>query len=121
MSAEQIRAHMATAVDAVLAQPPVVGKAVVARFIADTQSASWPTDRLADYLRERYFDRARANGMRNILQLAVKSALRPPDGDNRIAERCVATIAAASEINRPQVVEAVSDILTRWRGRDVRG
>lgn len=115
MSAEQVRAHMSTVVDAVLAQPPVVGKALVDRFIADTKSASWPTDRLADYLRERYFGRARANGMRNILLLAVKSALRPPDGDNRIAGRCVATIAAASEFDRPRVVEAASDILTRWR------
>lgn len=115
MAPEQVRAYMVLVVDSVLSQPPVVGKALVERFIADTKGASWPTEDLVGYLRERYFQRARSNVMQNILRVAVKAGIRPPDEDNSIARRCVATLAAAAEIDRPQVGETIRHVLTSWR------
>lgn len=115
ISAEQVRAYARLVVESVLSQPPIVGKALVERFSADAKSDSWPDDALADFLRTRYFDRARSGVMRNILEVAVKAAIRPPDGDNQVAGRCVATIKAATEVNEGLVLDAIGAVLTRWR------
>ena len=53
--------------------------------------------------------------MRNIVTVAAKAALHPPEGDNQVAGRCVAAIRAASEINGPLVTSAITDVLTKWR------
>lgn len=115
ITAEQVRAYARLVVEAVLSQPPIVGKALVERFIADAKSNSWPDEALTDFLRTRYFDRARSGVMRNIAEVAVKAAIRPPDGDNQVAGRCVATIQAATEINETLVLEAIAAVLTKWR------
>lgn len=115
ISAEQVRAYARTVVEAVLSQPPIVGKALVERFIADTKSGSWPDEDLADFLRTRYFDRARSGVMRNIIEVAVKAAIRPPDGDNQVAGRCVAATKAATEINADLVLAVLGSVLTKWR------
>ncbi len=115
VTGEQVRAYARLVVDAALSQPPIVGKALVARFTADAQSDSWPDESLADFLRTRYFDRARSGIMRNILEVAVKAAIRPPDGDNRVAGRCVAATRAACEIDETLVMDAIAAVLTRWR------
>lgn len=114
MTAEQVRAYARLVVEAVLAQPPIVGKALVARFTTDMDSDSWPDEALADFLRSRYFDRARSGVMRNILEIAVKTATRP-EGDNRRAGRCVAAISAATEIDEALVLEAVAAVLSKRR------
>jgi len=115
VTGEQVRAYARLVVDAALSQPPIVGKALVARFTADTQSDSWPDELLADFLRTRYFDRVRSGIMRNIMEVAVKAAIRPPDGDNRVAGRCVAAIRAASEIDEDLVMGAIAGVLAKWR------
>jgi hypothetical protein len=115
VTAEQVRANARLVVEAVLSQPPIVGKQLVDRFAADTKSDSWPDESLVDFLRGRYFDRARSGAMRNILIVAVKSAIRPPDGDNQVAGRCLAAIRAASEIDEQLTMEAIMDVLTKWQ------
>jgi hypothetical protein len=115
MTAEQVRAYARLVVEAVLSQAPVVGKALVERFIADTRSTSWPDEALVDFLRTRYFERARRGSMRNIVIVAVKAAIRPPDGDNQVAGRCVATLTAAAQIDEQLVLGAISDVLFKWR------
>ncbi|MCT2061759.1 hypothetical protein [Dietzia cinnamea] len=115
IAAEQVRAYARLVVEAVLSQPPIVGKALVERFIADTKSDSWPDEALVDFLRSRYFDRARSGIMRNIISVAIKAAIRPPDGDNQIAGRCVAAIKESTEINEALVHDALADVLTKWR------
>lgn len=115
ITGEQVRAYARLVVDAALSQPPIVGKALVARFIADTQSDSWPDESLTEFLRARYFDRARSGIMRNIVEVAVKAAIRPPEGDNKVAGRDVAAIRAAAEINEPVVLDAIAAVLAKWR------
>lgn len=115
ISAEQVRAYCRLVVEAVLSQPPIVGKALVERFIADTKSDSWPDEALTDFLRSRYFDRARSGIMRNLIEVAIKAAIRPPDGDNQIAGRCVAAIKGSTEINESLVHDALAGVLTKWR------
>lgn len=116
MSAEQVRAYACLVVDAVLSQPPIVGKALIERFQNDTESDSWPDDNLADFLRARYFDRARSGMKRNILAVAVKAAIRPPDdADDRVPDRCTAALRAAAEIDEPLLEDTIGDVLTKWR------
>lgn len=115
MTPEQVRAHARVAVESVLSQPPVVGRALVGRFIADTKSGSWPDDSLIEFLRARYFNRARPASIRAIATVAVKAAIRPPDGDNLIARRCTAAIQAAAQIDERLVMATVTEVLSKWR------
>lgn len=115
ISAEQVRAYARLVVEAVLSQPPIVGKALVQRFIADAKTDSWPDEEIPAFLRSRYFDRARSGVMRNILELAVKTAIRPPEGDNKVAGRCVAAINGAAEINELAVHDAIAAVLSKWQ------
>lgn len=115
ITAEQVRSYARLVVEAVLSQPPIVGKALVERFTADTQSDSWPEESLTVFLRTRYFDRARSGVMRNIIAVAVKAAIRPPVGDDRVAGRCVSAINAATKIDEALVLSAIADVLYKWR------
>lgn len=115
ITAEQVRAYARLVVEAVLAQPPIVGKALVDRFTTDIQTGSWPSEALVDFLRTRYFERARSGVMRNIVAVAVKAAIRPPDGSNQVAGRCVAVIQASAQIDEPLVVSAITEVLSKWR------
>lgn len=113
---EQVRAHIVAAVESVLSQPTIVGKALTARFQADTVSESWPDDdALTDFLRNRYFSRARTSAKRQILQLAIKGSLNPPGGDNRLAGRNVAVLRSAIVIDEPALLVAVSEFLTKQK------
>lgn len=115
MSEEQVRAYIVLVAEAVLAQPPIVGRQLVDRFSADTSSESWPDEDLTGFLRDRYFRRARRNVIRNILRVATKAAIRPPDGDNRAAGRCVATLTSSIAIDEALTLDSIRDVLTKWR------
>lgn len=112
---EQVRAHARASVDSVLAQPPRVGRALVDRFIADVKSKSWPEDDITEFLRLRYFDRARATAARAVLTAAVKVAIRPGDESNVTAGRCVAVIRGALPIEPSLVNSVVRTVVGRWR------
>src|SRR5699024_9243525 len=115
ISPEQVRAYARLVADSVLSQPPVAGKALVDRFTEDAKSESWPEDNVVEFVRSRYFDRARRPVIRNILSVAVKGAIRPPAGENSAAGRCVATILAALQIDEKLMISEVADTLSKWR------
>ena len=115
MTEEQVRAHARVVVGAVLGQLPTVGKALVIRFQNDVKGESWPDDHLSDYLRNRYFSRARGTAMRGVLTAALKVAIRPGEESNTTAGRCVAALQASAGIDRQLVDEVIRTVLTRWR------
>lgn len=115
LTEEQVRAHARVAVDSLLAQPARVGKALIDRFANDVRSNSWPEDDLTDFLRTRYFDRARAAAARGVLTAALKVAIRPGEETNIAAGRCVATLRSAASIDREVLDSAVRRVLTAWR------
>lgn len=112
---EQVRAYMVVVVDSVLSQPPIVGKALVERYIDDTKGQSWPDADPAPYVRTRYFSRARVKTQRQILQLAVKASIAPPEGDNLVAGRNICTLRAASAFDEGALHDAVSEVLAKQR------
>ncbi|WP_271986227.1 hypothetical protein [Pseudoclavibacter terrae] len=115
MTEEQVRAYMVLVVDSVLSQPPIVGKAMIARYTDDTRGSSWPDRDSAEYVRGRYFTRARAQTQRQILQIAVKAAITPPDGDNTAAGRNVATLRAALSFDEKETLDVLADVLHKQR------
>lgn len=79
-TAELVRAHFATAVDAVLRHGPTAGRKAIARFTTEIAGNAWPskTSELREYLRERYFARGKRVVRRNLAQVIVKGCLAPP-------------------------------------------
>lgn len=102
-TAEEARAHLAAAVDAVLQYPPTPGKKLVQRFIAEIGGSAWPGDHsdLVGYLAERYFGQQRESAKRQLAELIIKCSLDlPPDVPNRERLR----------IRYPQCARALNDV-----------
>lgn len=77
-SPELVRLHLVNAVELVLAQEPLQGKAIFDLFDADVQSPGFPTqiDRALDYVEQRYLERVRAQNVRNFGSVLAKSLLK---------------------------------------------
>jgi len=77
-SAELVRLHIVNAVDFVLSQEPLQGKAIFEQFDVDVQSPGFPTSRtrVLDYVEQRYLSRVRAQNVRNFGSVLAKSLLK---------------------------------------------
>lgn len=77
-SPELVRLHLVNAVDLVLSQEPLQGKAILDLFDADVQSPGFPTAhlRVLDYVEQRYLERVRAQNVRNFGAVLAKSLLK---------------------------------------------
>lgn len=77
-SAELVRLHLVNAVDLVLSQEPLQGRAISELFDVDVQSLGFPTihDRIVDYVEQRYLLRVRAQNVKNFGAVLVKSLLK---------------------------------------------
>ncbi len=77
-SPELVRLHLVNAVELVLAQEPLQGKAIFDLFDTDVQSPGFPTQitRALDYVEQRYLERVRAQNVRNFGAVLAKSLLR---------------------------------------------
>lgn len=76
-SPELVRLHLVNAVDLVLSQEPLQGKAIFDLYDADVQSPGFPTaySRVLDYVEQRYLERVRAQNVRNFGTVLAKSLL----------------------------------------------
>ena len=74
---ELVRAHIATAVDAVLSKGPTPGRRAIERFKEEIKRDSFPRsqDDLARYLRARYFEPGKSSLRRGLAALIVKNCL----------------------------------------------
>ena len=81
-SPELVRLHLVNAVDLVLSQEPLQGKAIFDLYDVDVQSPGFPTahERILDYVEQRYLARVRAQNVRNFGMVLAKSLLKgvPP-------------------------------------------
>lgn len=77
-SPELVRLHLVNAVNLVLSQEPLQGKAIFDLFDADVQSPGFPTThaRVLDYVEQRYLERVRAQSVRNFGTVLAKSLLK---------------------------------------------
>jgi hypothetical protein len=75
---ELVRMHLVNAVDLVLAQEPLQGRAIFEVFDVDVQSPGFPTDhaRILDYVEQRYLTRVRSQNIRNFGTVLAKSLLK---------------------------------------------
>jgi hypothetical protein len=76
-SPELVRLHLVNAVDLVLSQEPLQGKAILDIYDVDVQSTGFPTtyERILDYVEQRYLARVRAQNVRNFGTVLAKSLL----------------------------------------------
>lgn len=77
-SSELVRLHLVNAVDLVLSQEPLQGKAIFDLYDVDVQSQGFPGDhdRILDYVEQRYLARVRAQNIRNFGTVLAKSILK---------------------------------------------
>lgn len=77
-SPELVRLHLVNAVDLVLSQEPLQGKAMFDLYDVDVQSTGFPTayERILDYVEQRYLARVRAQNVRNFGTVLAKSLLK---------------------------------------------
>lgn len=76
-SSELVRLHLVNAVDLVLSQEPLQGKAIFDLYDVDVQSQGFPSnhDRILDYVEQRYLARVRVQNIRNFGTVLAKSLL----------------------------------------------
>jgi hypothetical protein len=112
---ELVRAHLATAIDAVLSKGPVPGKRAIDRFMNEISQTSFPErlDDLANYLRDRYFEVGKRVLRRGLAELIVKGCLGTDGADSRIIRRC-ALAAHALELIEPGLLsDALAAVVTK--------
>ncbi len=83
---EMVRLHLVNAIELVLSQAPLQGKAISERFGVDVQSVGFPTDRLKirDYVEQRYLAQTRPQNVNNFGIVLAKSLLKgiPPEWED---------------------------------------
>ncbi|MFB6419028.1 hypothetical protein [Bradyrhizobium tunisiense] len=99
-SPELVRLHLVNAVDLVLSQEPLQGKAIFDLFDVDVQSTGFPTahTRILDYVQQRYLERVRAQNIRNFGMVLAKSLLKgvPPQWESQ-HRKIVSSLVAVRE------------------------
>lgn len=99
-TAELVRLHLVNAVDLVLAQEPLQGRAIFDLFDVDVQSTGFPIahDRIVDYVEQRYLTRVRPQNVRNFGLVLAKSLLKglPPQWEG-IRGKIVSSLVAVRE------------------------
>ncbi len=75
---ELARLHLASAIDLVLGQEPLQGKAIFEQFSVDVQSIGFPTEeaKAFDYVEQRYLSRIRSQNLANFGAVLAKSLLK---------------------------------------------
>lgn len=114
-TAELVRAHLATAVDAVLRHGPTPGRKAIERFTSEIAGNAWPsgTADLREYLRDRYFTRGRDVLRRNLAQVIIKGCLAPPDDNKEIWKRLRESAGALDQIEPALLAEALGTVVGR--------
>jgi hypothetical protein len=114
-SPELVRLHLVNAVDLVLSQEPLQGKAILDLYDADVQSPGFPTthSRTLDYVEQRYLDRVRTQNIRNFGTVLAKSLLKgvPVQWESQ-QNKIVASLVAVCE-RAPQAWPDVTATIVR--------
>ena len=99
-SPELVRLHLVNAIDLVLSQEPLQGKAIFEQFDVDVQSAGFPTaiQKIQDYVEQRYLARIRTQNVRNFGIVLAKSLIKgtPPQWES-FREKVIASLIAVRD------------------------
>lgn len=99
-SPELVRLHLVNAVDLVLSQEPLQGKAIFDLYDVDVQSPGFPTahERVLDYVEQRYLARVRTQNIRNFGTVLAKSLLKgvPPQWEP-LHRKIISSLVAVRE------------------------
>jgi hypothetical protein len=112
---ELVRAHLATAADAVLSKVPTPGKRAMQRFRAEVVQDSFPsalTD-LVPYLRDRYFEAGKSSLRRGLAELIVRRCLDADGTDHRAIRRYALSAHALERIEPGLLAEALASVVTK--------
>ena len=99
-SVEMVRMHLVNAIDMVLSQAPLQGKAIFEQFGLDVQSIGFPTaaTTACDYVEQRYLSQTRSQRIRNFGVVLTKSLLRGiPEEWERERHKVVLALVAIRE------------------------
>lgn len=114
---ELVRAHLAASVDAVFSQRPIAGKRLLDVLVRELQSDAWPSaadSTIREYLSERYFAHTRQSVRENLMRLLIKSSIRPPEDDQRVASRCNRAVRVLA-VSEPMLYQpALDNVLHNW-------
>lgn len=114
-SPEMARLHLVNAIDLVLSQEALLGKALFQQFDADVQSTGFPTaDALIlDYVEQRYLTRIRPPAIKNFGTVLAKSLLfGTPAHWEPLNRKIVASLIAIRD-RRPAMWPDVADVVVR--------
>ncbi|SNY66977.1 hypothetical protein [Paractinoplanes atraurantiacus] len=109
---ELVRAHLAAAVDGLLAHGPVAGRKAIERFIREISQPSFPRSdsKLAEYLKDSYLDRGSATLRSNLMKAVCKATLAA-DVSPTIRWRCARTAMAMFSLARAELEQAARQLL----------
>ena len=116
-SPELARLHLVNAIDLVLSQTPLQGKAILELFNIDVQSVGFPTDdlKIRDYVHQQYLKRTKPSYIINFGTVLAKSLLKgvPPQWDNHKNKVVQALIAIRDRVSDswPELFSAIRLIL----------
>ncbi|GAA4259782.1 hypothetical protein [Dactylosporangium darangshiense] len=120
---ELVRAHLAAAVDGLLAHGPVTGRKAIDRFIREIEEPSFPRadDKLREYLKDSYLDRGSPTLRTNLMKVVCKTTLSA-DFEEAIRWRATRTAMAMFDLAPTELENAARQILNdRQDGLDDRG
>jgi hypothetical protein len=104
-SDELVRAHMAAAVELVLARRPVQGRGIFDAFSADIQSPGFPSPPtvVADYVEQKYLANMRPSILRNFGVVLAKALIRNIPSEWEPYQSKVAATLLSVKMRRPLV------------------
>ena len=126
---EMVRLHLVNAIDLILSQAPLQGKAISERFGVDVQSAGFPTDRskVRTYVEQRYLTQTRPQNVNNFGLVLTKSLLKgiPPeweDSRQKVIDSLIAVRECASSAwpaVSASIVQIMNSLEPEERGRAI--
>jgi hypothetical protein len=112
---ELVRLHLVNAINLVLSQWPLQGKAIVEQFGTDLTSVGFPvsSEKVQDYVEQRYLARIRPQSIKNFGTVLVKSLLKgtPPEWEI-YRHKIIASLAAVRD-RSPDAWAEIADMIVR--------
>lgn len=114
-SPELARLHLVNAIDLVLAQEPLQGRAILAQFDVDVRSTGFPNApaRIADYVDQRYLAHTRLQNVRNFASVLAKSLLKGEPANWEPQRRKIVASLITIRDRTPALWPDVSDGIVR--------
>jgi hypothetical protein len=114
-SPELVRLHLVNAIDLVLSQEPLQGKAIFEQFDLDVQSVGFPADhgKILDYVEQRYLARVRPQNVKNFGIVLAKSVLKGVPQPWELQRRKIVSSLVAVRDRAPESWPDLSQTIVR--------